>query len=261
MTYRSGGRYVGWAVFSVLFFWAQAGFCEDDNPVPSSHPTSAWIVSPLFGLVKNESLKTGNSDVSPEYGLFAMYASPRFIVNNTTFFTDVNSSEVWGNISSISLYGDSKANLTWYLGGSYVWHQVTVDPVKIRIDEPLGKVGLVWRIPSKHLTINPYVGYAQERVHTEVSVSTPGGTITFKSVDHSDIVVYGISAYWHWRMLGADAKYYLSQNLDSETLNQHFRVWGTAMFNQKVGVIGRFEYEEQNTTRDTSFLFGPVFVF
>jgi hypothetical protein len=62
-------------------------------------------------------------------------------------------------------------------------------------------------------------------------------------------------------MLGADAKYYLSQDLDHDTLNQNFRIWATAMFNKKIGIIARFEYEEQNTTKDTSLLVGPVFVF
>ena len=233
-----------------------AVFAEDDNPVPSSHPTSAWIISPLFGFAENESLKTGATDTSPEYGLFAMYASPRFIVNNTTFFTDVNNSEVWGNISSFGLYGDPKSSLTWFLGGSYVWHQITANPVKLTIVEPLGKIGVVWRIPSKHLSINPYVGYAQETVRTEKPAFMGGNRR-----NRSDILIYGVSAYWHWRMLGADAKYYLSQDLDHDTLNQHFRVWATAMFSKQTGIIARFEYEEQNTTRDTSLLFGPVFVF
>lgn len=190
-----------------------------------------------------------------------MYASPRFVVNNTAFFTDVNRSEVWGNISSFGLYGDPKARLTWFLGGSYVWHQITADPVKITIHEPLGKIGLVWRIPEVHLSINPYIGYAQDATHTRVSIPVPGGTMVIKSRDRSDIAVYGASVYWHWRMLGADAKYYLSQDLDGNSVNHHFRIWATAMFSKQTGVLARFEYEEQNTTKDTSLLFGPVFVF
>lgn len=222
-----------------------------------AHPTSAWVVSPLFGAAHNESLSSGESDSSPEYGLFVMYASPRLILNNTMFFTDVNQSEVMGDIASISLYGDPKANLTWYLGGSYVWHQVESGPVKIRIDEPLGKVGVVWRIRPAHLSITPYVGYAPETVKTKVV--TPYGT--FRGRDRSDIAVYGVSAYWRWRMLGVDAKYYLSQDLDHDTLNSTFRVWASAMFTKQIGAIARFEYEEQNTTKDTTLLVGPVFVF
>ncbi|MFA7257210.1 MAG: hypothetical protein WC047_06530 [Kiritimatiellales bacterium] len=244
----------------VLFLFIQAiwnpVWAEDVAAVP--HPASAWIVSPLIGWAQNEDLKTGAADSSPEYGFFAMYATPRFIVNNTMFFTDVNNSEVWGNISSFGLYGDPKARLTWYLGGSYVWHQINIEAaqMKMTITEPLGKIGVVWRIPSKHLSINPYIGYAQETVRTEKPAFMGGN-----SRNRSDIAVYGVSAYWHWRMFGADAKYYLSQDMDHDTFNHHFRVWGTAMFSPKVGVIARFEYEEQNTTKDTSLLVGPVFVF
>jgi hypothetical protein len=228
---------------------------EDANPVP--HPTSAWIVSPLYGVVQNENLDNGQTDSSPESGLFVMYASPRFVINNTTFFTDVNRSDVWGNIASVSLYGDPKANLTWYLGGSYVWHRIQTETVKVTVTEPLGKVGVVWRIRPMHLSINPYIGYAPQTVYTKVS--TPFRTI--KSRDRSDLAVYGISAYWRWRMLGADAKYYLTQDLDHDTLNNTFRMWGTAMFSEHTGILARFEYTEQNTTKDTSLLVGPVFVF
>lgn len=229
------------------------GLAEEASP--ATHPTSAWIVSPLFGVAENES--HGQTDSSPEYGLFVMYASPRFVLNNTTFFTDVNNSEVWGDIASVSLYGDPKANLTWFLGGSYVWHQIQTKTVKVTINEPLGKVGVVWRIRPIHLSITPYIGYAQEFVTTEFPAAWHLNT----DRDRSDLAVYGISAYWHWRMLGADAKYYLSQDLDENSVNHHFRVWATAMFSKQMGIITRFEYEEQNTSKDTSFLFGPVFVF
>ena len=114
---------------------------EDADPVP--HPTSAWIISPLYGVAQNENLNNGQTDSSPESGLFVMYASPRFIVNNTTFFTDVNRSKVWGDIASVSLYGDLMDELIWYLGGSYVWHQIPADLDKVTISEPLGLVGFV----------------------------------------------------------------------------------------------------------------------
>jgi hypothetical protein len=225
--------------------------------------SSALIISPLAGWAENEDLRSGQTDTSPEYGLFAMYATPRFVVNNTVFFTDVNNSEVWGDIASVSLYGNPKARLTWYLGGSYIWHQIKPEDVNmtITITEPLGKVGFVWRIPSKHLSINPYIGYGLETVRTEGSVSTPGGTFKFKEKDRSDLAVYGIMAYWHWRMFNVDAKYYLSQDLDHDTFNDTFRLWGSAMFSEHTGILTRFEYTEQNTTKDTSILFGPVFVF
>lgn len=227
---------------------------ETNSP---AHKRSALIISPLVGWAENEDLRTGQTDKSPEYGLLAMYATPRFVVNNTTFFTDINKSDVWGNITSLSLYGDPKAKLTWFLGSSYTWHEIKTKTVKVTVTEPLGKVGFVWRIPSAHLSINPYVGYGMETVNTEFPASWGLGD----DRDLSDIAVYGVSAYWRWRMLYANAKYYLSNDLDHDTFNNTFRVWGTAMYTKNIGLLARFEYTEQNTTKDTSILFGPVFVF
>jgi len=227
----------------------------DGNPAP--HKKTALIVSPLFGWIKDESRTGGASDTSPEQGLFVMYATPRLVINNTTFFSDVNDSEVWGNIASINLYGDPEKELTWYLGASYVWHKVQTETVAITINEPLGKVGFVWRIPELHLSLNPYVGYGRVTTVTEFPAAWNLGDVR----NRSDIVVGGISAYWRWRMFHANAKYYMAKDLDAETLNHNFRIWGTAMFTDHVGVIARLEYEEQNTTKNTSLLFGPVFVF
>ena len=33
------------------------------------------------------------------------------------------------------------------------------------------------------------------------------------------------------------------------------------MFSENTGILARFEYTEQNTSKDTSLLVGPVFVF
>lgn len=245
-------------IFSLLSFAARAEDPElsvDGNPV--THKRSAWIISPLFGWIENQSRTTGDSDISPEYGLFAMYATPRLLINNTTFFSDVRQNEVWGNITSVNLYGNPRAKVTWYLGASYVWHQIQNDTVNVRINEPLGKVGVLWRIQPLHLSLSPYVGYGCVDVRTKVS--TPVGTRTFR--DRSDVVVCGLSAYWRWRMLHANAKYYLSKDLDHDTLNHHVRIWGTAMFTKRLGGIVRLEYGEQNATQDTSLLMGPVFVF
>ncbi|MBC8205564.1 MAG: hypothetical protein H8E68_00220 [Kiritimatiellaeota bacterium] len=251
-------RRIGTALCLFVLLTVFSTFAEesvDGNPAP--HKTSGLIVSPLFGWVENVSNSSGTSDVSPEYGLFVMYANPRVVINNTTFFSDVNQSVVWGNIASFNLYGDPKAKLTWYLGASYVWHRVETQTVEIEINEPLGKVGVVWRIPDLHLSLNPYVGYAQQTTVTKF----PSAWHLPNDRNRSDIVVYGVSAYWRWRMLHANAKYYLANDLDHDTFNHNFRIWCSAMFNESLGVIARLEYEEQNTTKDTSLLFGPVFVF
>lgn len=251
-------RRIGVVLSFLTFLAVFSTFAEesvDGNPAP--HRTSALIVSPLYGWVTDDSDSAGK-DTSPQYGMYVMYANPRVVINNTTFFSDVNQSDVWGNIASINLYGDPKAKLTWYLGGSYVWHSVKNDNVEVSVNEPLGKVGFVWRIPDLHLSLTPYVGYGRADVRTKVSIPFVG---TMQSRDRSDIVVAGVSAYWRWRMLHANAKYYLARDLDHNALHHNFRIWGTAMFNERIGVIGRLEYEEQNSGDTTSWLFGPVFVF
>jgi hypothetical protein len=257
--FRSGRCVIFVLCLSVLL--AASVYSEDSvDGNPAAHRSEALIVSPLIGWVTDDS-NTAGTDTSPEYGLFMMYASPRLVINNTTFFSDVNQSDVWGNIASVNLYGDPKKKLTWYLGGSYIWHKVESDNVNVSINEPLGKVGVIWRIPDLHLSVTPYIGYGQMTVRTKGSVMTPGGPITFSVKDRSDIVVAGVSSYWRWRMLHANAKYYMSEDLDHDTLNHNFRVWCSAMFNERVGVIARLEYEEQNSGDTTSWLFGPVFVF
>ena len=239
---------------------ASQGLAVSADGNPSRRKSTALIVSPLFGYLKNESDNAG-TDISPEYGFYVMYASPRLVINNTTFFSDVNQSDVWGNIASINLYGDPEKKLTWYLGGSYVWHRVKNDRVRVNVVEPLGKVGVVWRIPDWHLSFNPYIGYGRSDVRTEVSVVTPRGPMTFKARDRSDIAVAGVSTYWRWRMFHANVKYYMAKKFDSGQLHHNFRIWGTAMFSERMGVIARVEYEEQDTEKNTSVLFGPVFVF
>lgn len=228
--------------------------------------TSAFLVAPLVGADRNEvDVRQGPpgtpaqtlTDTSPEYGLFLMYANPRLVVNDTLFNTDVNHTEVWGNIATLNVYGDPAAKVTWHLGASYLWHELDGDPADLRITEPLAKVGLVFRVPAWRLSVNPYLGYGWQTVET--TVTTPGMTV--ETTEHTESVVYGVSAYWRWRMLYANAKYYLEDNRDRDEQYDVFRFWATAMFNRSVGLLGRFEYSETAGSTDTSVLFGPVYVF
>lgn len=245
------------AIF-LLLVWTilVSGFCPAEETNLVCHSDSALLVSPLIGWDKNV-LNTGQTDTSPEYGVFAMYASPQVVVNNTYFYTRVNSCSARGDITSLSLYGDPDDNLTWFLGGSYTWHQIDNDTVKLLINEPLYKVGGVWRIPSLHLSVNPYVGYGQEIVHT--SISTPHYSASFR--DSTDLGIYGLSVYWHWRNYDVNAKYYIANELERNVNLGTFRVFATMLLSEHVAFMSRFEYTEEDTTRDTSFLFGPVFIF
>lgn len=226
---------------------------------------SAFIVSPLVGPIHDEVKVHGSpgapeqtlEDNSVEYGLFAMYATPRFIANNTLFNSRVNEATVWGDILTLNLYGPTAAKATWYLGAAYLWHEIDGDPADILVTEPMPKAGFLFRIPTWHLSVNPFVGYGWQRVETDVE--TPRGTV--KDTERTDSILYGISAYWRWRMLYANAKYTLEDNRDRNEQYHVFRFWGTAMFTETVGILTRIEYAEQSTSTDTSALFGPVFLF
>jgi hypothetical protein len=255
----------GLFIFSALAFIlmpARPGMAEDASPKTMN---SAFLVSPLAGPVRSEVEMQGPpgtpsrtlKDDSTEYGLFLMYANPRVVVNNTIFNTDVNDSKVWGNIATLNLYGDPAAKMTWYLGGGYLWHSIEGDIVDITISEPLAKAGVIVRVPSWHLSINPYVGYGWQNVAT--TIDTP--RMTVEQTERTESVLYGVSAYWRWRMLYANAKYYLEDNRARDEQNNVFRLWATAMFTKSAGIMARFEYSEQRSSTDTSALFGPVFVF
>lgn len=241
---------------ALLVFPFRAAAAED---AARPERNSAFLVSPLVGPVHSEVESPGGTltDDDVEYGLFAMYATPRVVVNNTLFYTDVNDSRVWGDIATLNLYGAPEARATWYLGASYLWHGIDGDVADVDVSEPLAKAGLVFRVPAWRLSINPYVGYGWQSVET--TVATPGGTI--REEEDTESVLYGVSVYWRWRMLYANAKYYLEDNRDRDEQYHVFRFWATAMFAKHAGLMARFEYAEQSVSTDTSALLGPVFYF
>ncbi len=257
-------RFIPIAYFLAVFLMlpCQPGLAEDSAPDEMS---SAFLVSPLVGPVKSEVDIEGRpgspsrtlTDTSPEYGLFLMNANPRVVINNTLFNTDVNDSTVWGNITTVNLYGDPSASVTWHLGSSYLWHSIDGDTVDVIVTEPLAKAGVLFRLPAWHLSINPYLGYGWQNVDT--TVDTP--RMSIEDNEHTESRIYGVSVYWRWRMLYANAKYHMEDNQDLDEQFQVFRLWATAMFTKRAGIMARFEYSEQSSSTDTSALFGPVVVF
>ncbi len=232
---------------------------------PPKDMDSVFLAAPLAGAVRNEVDRPGPpgapaqtfADTAAEYGLFLMYANPRLVVNDTVFNTDVNDTKVWGNIATLNVYGDPASKITWHLGASYLWHDLDGDVADILVTEPLAKAGLVFRVPSWHLSLNPYLGYGWQRVET--TVFTAGGTV--EDVENTESVIYGVMVQWRWRMLAAYAKYYLEDNRDRDEQYHVVRLWGTAMLSKHAGVLARFEYSEQVGSTDTSAMFGPVFYF
>jgi hypothetical protein len=244
------------AVLAALGLAAPSATAQDELP-PSGDPGLTWLVSPLVGVNRDELKRpdrTGQiqteAKTAPEYGLFALVAHPRFVVNDFLFFTEAaGDTEVMGNFFHANLYGDPEAAVTWNIGAGHLYHKIEPPGEDITVSVPMAKAGLVLRVKPWRLTFNPYVGYAWERIDTR-----RGNT-------DNDSTLYGLTVDWRWRMLGINAKYYYqdSRELDDDFHNFHLRL--TAGITRHWGAAVRFDYMEHATTDDTSLLFGPVYVF
>lgn len=229
---------------------------QDDLP-PSGNPPLMWLVSPMVGYNHDELKhrdRTGqiqtSSKTAPEYGLFAMVAHPRFVVNDFLFFTEASGdTKVMGNFFHVNLYGDPHATVTWNLGAGHLYHKIEPQNEDIDVSVPMAKAGPVFRVKPCGLTFNPYMGYAWERIDT-----LHGDT------DNASYL-YGITGDWRWRMVNLNVKYYYqdSQELADDFNNVHVRL--TTGINRHWGAALRFDYMEHTTTDDTSVLLGPVYVF
>lgn len=249
---------------------------QHDEMMPAEKPGPVmFMVSPLYGFNRNELTVPGHGrpgspatvvdDTDAEMALFAMVVTPRVVANNILFRTEPEYgpqdprgsvpeyAKVVGDIVSVNVYGAPESRLTWNVGAGYVWHEIDTDKGTTTIDMPLGKVGLVWRVPEMHVMFNPYVGYARE----QVDVETPRGTVN----EDSNVVLYGISGYWRWRMLQANVKYYIQDNRGRNKSYDVVRGQFSAMFNRHVGMLLRAERMEESSTTDTSLVAGPIFVF
>ncbi len=248
-------------ILMAVGFNASADVVDDashTNSMPNNyHDNSFFLVSPLVGWNHNKLYVPARgplpavtlSDTKPEYGLFLLYYRPQMIINNMFFTTRASGSDVAGNVTFINFYGAPEKRLTWNAGGGYVWHKIKADHNTITISVPMIKAGLLLRIPESHLVLNPYLAYARESIDTSYSD------------EDIDALMYGITAFWQWRMLNTTLKYYYQDDLNSSESYNVLRLRGILFVNKSFGVTARFEYMEEPTTDNTSFLFGPIFMF
>lgn len=215
-----------------------------------------FAASPLFGWDRNELKVRGpmgaestETDTSPMYGFFAVWGSPHVVLNNFYFATDVNEADVMGNLFFANVYGDPEAGVTWNVGGGYLYHEIEPAMEDIKVTVPMVKAGPVFRCRHRGVMVNPYVGYAWERVDTR------------HGDQDNDSYLYGLSLGWHWRMVTAALKYYFqdSQEIDEDfdTFRAHVNVGLTKHW----GFTARLDYMEHQTTEDRSILLGPSCVF
>lgn len=232
------------------------GLAADRGGPGDARPDTVLTISPLFGWNRNEMTVRGpgpvvrtETDTAPEYGLFLLLVHKKLVLTNFTFFTDVNETDVFGNFAFANLYGDRRAPLTWNVGAGHLYHTIKPPNEDITVNVPMVKAGPFLRVPGCNLTVNPYVGYAWERVETQRA-----------DVDN-DSYLYGLTIGWRWRMLAATAKYYYQDSLQTDEDYETVRARAHCMFNDHWGAVLRFDYMEHVTSDDTSVLFGPVYVF
>ena len=213
-------------------------------------------ISPLFGWDRNEMKVRGErgevkkeTDTAPEYGLFFLLVHKNLVFTDFVFLTDVNDTDVFGNFAFLNLYGDQKTRISWNVGAGHLYHKIKPENENITVSVPMLKAGMLINIPEWHLRVNPYVGYAWERVETQRA-----------DVDN-DSYLYGLTVAWRWRMLAATVKYYYQDSQESDDDYQTVRARAHCMFNAHWGAVIRFDYMEHVTSNDTSILFGPVYVF
>lgn len=224
------------------------------DPEGRSHDTML-VISPLYGWNRNETIARGGpaagssrKETAPEYGLFTMLGWKNLVLTDFVFFTDVNDTDVFGNLFFANWYGSHRRRLSWNLGAGHLYHKIEPPNHDITVTVPMLKAGPLINIPELHLSINPYVGYAWEEMEM------PQGDVD----NHS--WMYGVTVGWRWRMLAATVKYYFQDGREGQEYHT-VRARAHCMFTRSVGAVARFDYMEHVTSDDTSLLLGPVFIF
>lgn len=230
---------------------------DESGALPEGMARSTIVtVSPLFGWNRNEAVVRGErgqtmteTETAPEYGLFLLIVHKNLVFTDFAFFTDVNDTDVFGNLAFANWYGDRGARVSWNMGAGHLYHKIEPENEDITVHVPMVKAGPFFNIPALRLSINPYVGYAWERIDTQ------------RADLDNDSYLYGITAGWRWRMLAATLKYYYQDSRESDEDYHTVRARAHCMFNEHWGAVVRFDYMEHVTSDDTSVLFGPVYVF
>ncbi len=111
------------------------------------------------------------------------------------------------------------------------------------------KAGPIIRIKPWRITLNPYIGYAWERINTE------------HAYVENDSLLYGLNANWHWRMLNVNVKYYYQDSLEDNEDTSTFRTSFVGGISKHWAFTVRFDYMEHMTTDDIFVMAGPVYIF
>ena len=231
-----------------------------ENSPPSRHSDSDFLVliSPLAGYNRNVmTVRSGPrgqqftklTETAPIYGLFLLVGHPRFVVNDYFFYSRPNETEVLGNLLYLNVYGDPAATVTWNLGGGHFYHKIKPHNEDIEVRVPMLKAGPLIRIKPWGITLNPYLGYAWERIETS------------RANIRNDAFLYGLSFDWRWRMVNLNVKYYYQDSRDGSESYNAVRARFVVGLTRHWGVAMRYDYMEQMTADNSSLMIGPVYVF
>jgi hypothetical protein len=243
-------------IIMVLAVLAISQWGQSADETRSHADESRIMISPLVGVDQNKMTVRGargavmsETDSAAEYGLFLLLMHKNLVLTDFVFWTDVNDTDVFGNFAFANLYGDRTQWLTWNVGAGHLYHRIKPENEDITVNVPMLKAGPVFSAPQWGLTVNPYAGYAWERIET-----------TRADVDN-DSYLYGITVGWRWRMVGATVKYYYQDSQETDDDYQTVRARLHTSFNRNWGAVIRFDYMEHSTSDDTSVLLGPVYMF
>lgn len=242
-----------------------AGTMTADDALPSraqtpaavaAHPGTIRLISPLAGWNRSTLEMPGPSgavatirDGEPEYGLFALYVSPRVAVSDMAFLTAPHDGEVTGNILTLNAYGALDHSLTWNAGASWTWHRIDMPGADVTVNVPLAKAGIMARVPSWPVTLNPYLAYGPEIVNTS------------RGDSRTEILLYGLSVNAFVRRLHVNLKYYQERNFDTDRSYDTVSARLLMPVGRHWGWLLRGEIMEQSVSKDVSVLTGPAILF
>ena len=255
---RNGGWIAGWAaVAALLTLAAAADEGSGRTEIYGDDQAVYWHLSPMAGEVRNElDVRAGPpgtpemtvTDREPIYGFFLMMESPRWKVNNFAFQSEVNQSDIWGDLFYVNYYDAARAPVSWNTGAGYLYHQIEPPGESIKVTLPMLKAGPTFYCSALGLFANPYIGYGWERVDTR------------HGNRDNDSWFYGLTLSAHWRMLMASVNYYYQ---DSQELEEDFQTWRARLIvgldrEHGLGLMIRFDHEETSSSRNDFWMIGPV---
>ncbi|GAK56966.1 hypothetical protein U27_03930 [Candidatus Vecturithrix granuli] len=234
----------------------QVGADEDVPESMAVQNRNIIVVAPLIGIDRNTLHSRGRrgeaielKDTGPEYGVFTLWSTKHFTINNFVFWTAVNDADVFGNVLFANYYYNPESRVTLNLGMGYIYHTIDTDLNEITVKTPLPKLGVRIGLPEWGMYLNPYIGWTSEKIETTYSDRT------------DDALLYGLTIGWNWRFLGAYLKYYYQDVLESDDAYHVARFRGNLFLTRRFGITTRFEYMEHSTSDDISFLIGPAVAF